>query len=82
MSVVRTLATTRWYSLKIDITGYKDVEKVLHDRYPANIMRPALRLLQPGHNEVSNMSQNAVVNSNSFPSGRPVVFRNATVLTY
>ena len=27
------------------------------------------------------MSQNAAVNSNSFPSGRPVVFRNATVLT-
>ena len=27
------------------------------------------------------MSQNATVNSNSFPSGRPVVFRNATVLT-
>jgi 5-methylthioadenosine/S-adenosylhomocysteine deaminase len=27
------------------------------------------------------MSQNAAVNSNSFPPGRPVVFRNATVLT-
>src|SRR6266699_1203261 len=27
------------------------------------------------------MSQNAAVNSNSFPSERPVVFRNATVLT-
>jgi len=27
------------------------------------------------------MSQNAAVKSNSFPSGRPVVFRNATVLT-
>src|SRR3954465_4629677 len=27
------------------------------------------------------MSQNAAVNSNSFPSGRPGVFRNATVLT-
>ena len=27
------------------------------------------------------MSQNAAVNSNSFLSGRPVVFRNATVLT-
>ena len=27
------------------------------------------------------MSQNAAVNSKSFPSGRPVVFRNATVLT-
>ena len=27
------------------------------------------------------MSQNATVNNNSFPSGRPVVFRNATVLT-
>ena len=27
------------------------------------------------------MSQNAPVHSNSFPSGRPVVFRNATVLT-
>ncbi len=27
------------------------------------------------------MSQNAVANGNSFPSGRPVVFRNATVLT-
>jgi 5-methylthioadenosine/S-adenosylhomocysteine deaminase len=27
------------------------------------------------------MSQNAAVNSNSFPSGRPVVFRTATVLT-
>jgi 5-methylthioadenosine/S-adenosylhomocysteine deaminase len=37
--------------------------------------------MQPGHNEVSNMSQNAAVNNNSFPSGRPVVFRNATVLT-
>ncbi|HLH61843.1 MAG TPA: amidohydrolase family protein [Ktedonobacteraceae bacterium] len=40
-----------------------------------------LRVLQPRHNEVSNnMSQNAV-DSTSFPSGRPVVFRNATVLT-
>src|SRR5260370_34503629 len=27
------------------------------------------------------MSQNAPVHSNSFPSGRPVVFRNAPVLT-
>jgi 5-methylthioadenosine/S-adenosylhomocysteine deaminase len=27
------------------------------------------------------MSQNTAVNSNSFPPGRPVVFRNATVLT-
>ena len=27
------------------------------------------------------MSQNTATNSNSFPSGRPVVFRNATVLT-
>jgi len=27
------------------------------------------------------MSQNAAVNSNSLPAGRPVVFRNATVLT-
>src|SRR6267154_4910429 len=27
------------------------------------------------------MSQNAPEHSNSFPSGRPVVFRNATVLT-
>jgi 5-methylthioadenosine/S-adenosylhomocysteine deaminase len=27
------------------------------------------------------MSQNAAVNSSSFPAGRPVVFRNATVLT-
>ena len=27
------------------------------------------------------MSQNAAVNSNAFPSGRPIVFRNATVLT-
>ena len=27
------------------------------------------------------MSQNTAANSNSFPSGRPVVFRNATVLT-
>jgi 5-methylthioadenosine/S-adenosylhomocysteine deaminase len=34
-----------------------------------------------GHNEVSNMSQNAAVDSNSFPPGRPVVFRNALVLT-
>ena len=27
------------------------------------------------------MSQNAAANSSSFPSGRPVVFRNTTVLT-
>src|SRR5438270_10862482 len=40
-----------------------------------------LRVLRPRHNEVSNMSQNAAAHSNSFPSGRPVVFRNATVLT-
>src|SRR6266699_3717444 len=44
-------------------------------------MRGLLRVLRPQHNEVSNMSQNAPVHSNSFPSGRPVVFRNATVLT-
>src|SRR3989440_2620072 len=40
-----------------------------------------LRVLRPRHNEVSNMSQNAPIHSNSFPSGRPVVFRNANVLT-
>src|SRR5438105_5391761 len=40
-----------------------------------------LLVLRPRHNEVSNMSQNAAEQSNSFPSGRPVVFRNATVLT-
>src|SRR5947209_2649242 len=44
-------------------------------------MRALLRVLRPQHNEVNNMSQNAPVHSNSFPSGRPVVFRNATVLT-
>src|SRR5438067_11187065 len=44
-------------------------------------MRGLLRVLRPQHNEVNNMSQNAPVHSNSFPSGRPVVFRNATVLT-
>src|SRR5947209_18507579 len=44
-------------------------------------MRALLRVLRPQHNEVNNMSQNAAVHSNSFPSGRPVVFRNATVLT-
>ncbi|HLI06073.1 MAG TPA: amidohydrolase family protein [Ktedonobacteraceae bacterium] len=41
----------------------------------------ALRVPQPEDNEGSNVSQNAAVNSNTFPSGRPVVFRNATVLT-
>src|SRR2546422_3105166 len=40
-----------------------------------------MRVLRPQHNEVSNMSQNAAAHSTSFPSGRPVVFRNATVLT-
>ncbi|HEV2655081.1 MAG TPA: amidohydrolase family protein, partial [Ktedonobacteraceae bacterium] len=30
---------------------------------------------------VNSMSQNGATNANSFPSGRPVVFRNATVLT-
>jgi hypothetical protein len=44
-------------------------------------MHRLLRVLRPRHNEVSNMSQNAA-HSNSFPSGRPVVFRNATVLTH
>jgi cytosine/adenosine deaminase-related metal-dependent hydrolase len=37
--------------------------------------------MQPKLNEVRNMSQNVELNSNSFPPGRPVVFRNATVLT-
>src|SRR5487761_1796435 len=45
------------------------------------ILRSLNRVLKSRHNEVSNMSQNAAVNSNSFPSGRPVIFRNATVLT-
>src|SRR5436305_6445677 len=40
-----------------------------------------MRVLRPQHNEVSNMSQNAAAHSTSFPSGRPVEFRNATVLT-
>src|SRR5438874_4441718 len=44
-------------------------------------MHRQLRILRPRHNEVSNMSQNAAADSTSFPSGRPVVFRNATVLT-
>src|SRR4030081_3197047 len=59
-------------------------EKVRNDqhcRHHQQAMCDLLRVLQPQHNEVSNMSQNAPEHSNSFPSGRPVVFRNATVLT-
>src|SRR6266852_5301436 len=55
-------------------------EKVGDDRLK-RATHGLLRVLRPRHNEVSNMSQNAAAHSNSFPSGRPVVFRNATVLT-
>src|SRR6185437_5309888 len=38
-------------------------------------------VLRPEHNEVSRMSQVSATNGNRFLPGRPVVFRNATVLT-
>jgi cytosine/adenosine deaminase-related metal-dependent hydrolase len=64
--------------LKVGIDhGYQDAGK--------DAIRPVLcgifDVLRPEHNEVSRMSQVSAAHGNQFLPGRPVVFRNATVLT-
>src|SRR5437764_15434845 len=82
LSVLRTCFMTTVGLLNVGITtllpGHARRQETTNFQH---ILRSLNRVLKPRHNEVSNMSQNAAVHSNSFPSGRPVVFRNATVLT-
>src|SRR5256885_7390880 len=82
MSVMRTLVIASDRPLKVGIA--RRLQRCGERPWTTGIQWRScglLRGLPPRHNEVSKMSQNAAVNSNSFPSGRPVVFRNATVLT-
>ena len=62
------------------LDGCQNAEKGQANRHETSIVQPA-RVRQPEHNEVSNMSPDAAVNSHLFPAGIPIVFRNATVLT-